>query len=53
VLAAYAGIVDTLIVDTMDAADAMEAGGVRVVALDTRIAEPGPAAALAKAILAL
>lgn len=53
VLAAYAGIVDTLIVDTMDAADAVEAGGVRIVALDTRIAEPGPAAALAKAILAL
>jgi hypothetical protein len=53
VLAAYEGMIDTLVVDTDDRADIGERAGVQVVALDTRISEPGPATDLARAILAL
>jgi LPPG:FO 2-phospho-L-lactate transferase len=53
VLAAYLGMIDTLVVDNADEADTGERDGVEVIALDTRITEPGPASALAGAILAL
>jgi LPPG:FO 2-phospho-L-lactate transferase len=53
VLAAYQGMIDILVVDTVDSADVGEKAGVEVIALDTRISEPGPAADLARAILAL
>jgi LPPG:FO 2-phospho-L-lactate transferase len=53
VLAAYRGIIDTLVVDRTDEADVGEVDGVRVTALDTRIEREGPAADLARAILAL
>jgi LPPG:FO 2-phospho-L-lactate transferase len=53
VLAAYQHMIDILVVDTADSADVGERAGVEVIALDTRISEPGPAADLARAILAL
>jgi LPPG:FO 2-phospho-L-lactate transferase len=53
VLAAYEGMIDTLVVDTADRADIGERAGVQVIALDIRISEPGPATDLARAILAL
>lgn len=53
VIASYRGLIDTLVVDTTDAADAGEIDGVAVVALETRIADRDPAAALARAIMDL
>jgi LPPG:FO 2-phospho-L-lactate transferase len=53
VLSAYRGLIDTLVVDVSDRAEAGVIDGVDVVALDTRIVEPGPAVALARAILDL
>jgi LPPG:FO 2-phospho-L-lactate transferase len=53
VLAAYEGMIDILVVDVTDRADTGVIDGVEVVALETLIVEPGPAAALARAILAL
>jgi LPPG:FO 2-phospho-L-lactate transferase len=53
VLAAYEGMIDALVVDVTDGADAGLTDGVEVIPLHTRIAEAGPAAALARAILAL
>lgn len=53
VLAAYQGMIHTLVVDTADGSDVGERHGVEVIALDTRIADRGPASALARAILAL
>jgi LPPG:FO 2-phospho-L-lactate transferase len=53
VLAAYQGMIDTMIVDREDEADTGEIDGVKVAALDTRISDPKPAADLARAILGL
>ena len=53
VVAAYRGMIDTLVVDTTDRGDVGEIDGVTVIALDTRIVEPEPSSALARAILAL
>ena len=53
VLASYEGLIDTLVVDTADSADEGEIGGVRVVALETLIADRDDAANLARAILDL
>jgi LPPG:FO 2-phospho-L-lactate transferase len=53
VLASYDGLIDTLVVDTSDSDDEGEIGGVRVVALETRIAAREDAANLARAILSL
>jgi 2-phospho-L-lactate transferase/gluconeogenesis factor (CofD/UPF0052 family) len=53
VVAAYQGMIDVLVVDTTDSDDVGERAGVEVIALDTRISEPEPAADLARAILAL
>lgn len=53
VVAAYRGMIDTLVVDTTDRGDVGEIDGVRVIAFDTRIVEPGPSSTLARAILAL
>lgn len=53
VIAAYRGMIETLVVDTTDQADVGEIDGVRVIALDTRIVDAEPASALARAILAL
>jgi LPPG:FO 2-phospho-L-lactate transferase len=53
VLAAYKGMIDTLVVDVTDRADAGVADGVEVIALETRIVEAGAAASLARAILDL
>jgi LPPG:FO 2-phospho-L-lactate transferase len=53
VLASFDGLIDTLVVDTTDSADEGEIGGVRVVALETRIADREAAAHLARAILNL
>ena len=53
VLASYDGLIDTLVVDTTDSADEGEIGGVRVVALEARIADREKAAHLARAILSL
>ncbi len=53
VIAAYRGLIDTVVVDTADSRDAGRLDGVTVVALDTRIAERHRAAELARAILSL
>jgi len=53
VLASYEGLIHTLVVDTADSADEGDIGGVRVVALETRIAGRDDAANLARAILNL
>jgi LPPG:FO 2-phospho-L-lactate transferase len=53
VLQAYRGLLGDLIIDLEDAADAGEATGVRIHALDTRIADPKAAARLAAEVLAL
>ena len=53
VLASYEGLIHTLVVDTVDSADEGDIGGVRVVALETRIAGRDDAANLARAILNL
>ncbi len=53
VIAAYRGLIDTLVVDDDDHADVGEVEGVSVVALDTRIPGRAEAARLAEAILAL
>jgi LPPG:FO 2-phospho-L-lactate transferase len=53
VLAAYEGIIDTLVVDTTDRGDAGNANGVEVVAMDTRIPDKESASALARGILEL
>jgi LPPG:FO 2-phospho-L-lactate transferase len=53
VLQAYRGLLDDLIVDLEDIKDAGGAAGVRIHALDTRIAEPGAAARFAAEVLAL
>ena len=53
VVAAYRGLIDTLVVDDDDHADVGEVEGVSVVALDTRIPGRAEAARLAEAILAL
>lgn len=52
ILAAYDGLLDELIVDTADAADVEQLQGeVRIRPLDTRIAEPEAAAALAQRLV--
>jgi LPPG:FO 2-phospho-L-lactate transferase len=53
VLAAYEGMIDTLVVDVTDEADVGTVDDVEVIALETRIVEPGPAVALARAIIEL
>ncbi|HEX9865601.1 MAG TPA: 2-phospho-L-lactate transferase [Acidimicrobiia bacterium] len=53
VLAAYRELIDVLVVDTSDQADAGEVGGVTIVALDTHIAQRLQAERLARAILSL
>jgi hypothetical protein len=53
VLQAYRGLLDDLIVDLEDIEDAGGAVGVRIHALDTRIAQPGAAARFAAEVLAL
>jgi LPPG:FO 2-phospho-L-lactate transferase len=53
VIAAYQGLIDTLVVDVTDRADEGEIDGVGVVARETRIADPDDAAKLARAILSL
>jgi LPPG:FO 2-phospho-L-lactate transferase len=53
VLAAYEGLIQTLVVDVSDRDDTGEIDGVEVIPLETRIIEPGPAAGLARAILDL
>jgi LPPG:FO 2-phospho-L-lactate transferase len=53
VLASYEGLIDTLVVDVTDRADAGVTDGVEVIALETRIVEAEAAAALARAILDL
>ena len=52
VMEAYAGVVDTLVVDTQDADDARQLGGVEVMVTDTRIKEVARARELAEEILA-
>lgn len=51
VLAAYEGLLDLLVVDEADGDDAGTHGAVRVVAADTRIADPADAARLAAFVL--
>jgi hypothetical protein len=52
VLEAYDGLLDLLVVDEGDAADAaLSSGSTRVVAADTRITEPGAAARFATWLL--
>lgn len=52
ILAAYDGLLDELVVDTADLADAaLLSGGVEIRALPTRIAEPAAAVALASRLL--
>ncbi len=53
VIAAYRGLIDTLVVDSEDSRDAGQLDGVTVVPHDTRIAERDRAADLARAILGL
>lgn len=56
IAAGYAGLVERLVIDTSDAAEAeaiAQASGLDVVALPTLITEPGPAAELARALMAL
>lgn len=53
VIASYRGLIDTLVVDNTDMADAGEIDGVGVIALETRIADRERAAALGRAILDL
>ena len=53
VLASYQGVIDTLVVDASDSDDEGDIDGVRVVALETRIADRTDAASLARAILSL
>jgi LPPG:FO 2-phospho-L-lactate transferase len=53
VLAAYSGILDTLVIDSGDRDEAGEVGGVSVVAFDTRIPRREEAETLARAILDL
>jgi LPPG:FO 2-phospho-L-lactate transferase len=53
VLAAYRALLDDLIVDKGDADEEVDAGSVRIHALDTRIADPARAARFAREVLAL
>jgi hypothetical protein len=53
VIASYRGLIDTLVVDGTDDADAGEIDGVTVVALDTHIAGRIEAKRLAEGILRL
>ncbi len=53
VLAAYSGILDTLVIDSSDRGESGEVGGVSVVAFDTRIPSRDEAETLARAILDL
>lgn len=53
VLAAYRGMIDTLVIDTSDRAEVGEVDGVTVVALDTLITQRLEAEQLARAILHL
>lgn len=53
VLAAYRALLDDLIVDKGDADEEVDAGTVRIHALDTRIAEPEAAERFAREVLAL
>jgi LPPG:FO 2-phospho-L-lactate transferase len=53
VVASYQDLIDTLVVDVTDSADEGEIDGVRVVARETRIADPEDAANLARALLSL
>ena len=53
VLAAYRALLDDLIVDRGDADEEVDAGTVRIHALDTRIADPAAAARFAREVLAL
>lgn len=52
VIEAYAGVIDTLVVDTQDADDAKRLNGVAVMVTDTRIKEAARARELAEEILA-
>jgi LPPG:FO 2-phospho-L-lactate transferase len=52
VVEAYAGVIDTLVVDTQDADDAKRLDGVAVIVTDTRIKEAARARELAEEILA-
>lgn len=53
VLAAYRNLIDVLVVDSGDTTDGGEIDGVRVVATDTRIAEPDAARRLAEELVSL
>ncbi len=50
VVEAYEGLIDTLVIDTRDAGDAGELGGIEVVVTDTLIKDPLAAAGLAAKI---
>ena len=50
VVEAYQGLIDTLVIDTRDAGDADELGGIEVVVADTLIKDPLAAAGLAAKI---
>jgi LPPG:FO 2-phospho-L-lactate transferase len=53
ILASYRGLIDTLVVDTADEADAGESDEVAIVAMDTNIKDRSNAERLARAILDL
>ncbi len=53
VIEAYAGLIEMLVVDTQDADDARQLGGVEIMVTDTRIARATRARELAEEILAV